>query len=244
MPARPSYSRRADIPADVLAGLNRGEEATQTLAEGLAIDFSALLRQALGMSHEIDPSLGITRRMEIASAALCDAQVAAAREHPSDTVRGWAAFAIGRDEKQPLRDRLTRLAPFAEDPHFGVREWAWLAVRPAIVAEPLVAVEVLARWSESPVAFRRRFASEATRPRGVWCAHIELFKTDPSLALPLLEPMHADPEKYVQDSVGNWLNDAAKSQPDWVRGLCRGWTGHRAAEATTKICKRALRSLS
>ncbi|MBY0374538.1 MAG: DNA alkylation repair protein [Bryobacteraceae bacterium] len=118
-------------------------------------------------------------------------------------------------------------------------------MRPAIVVEPLVAVEVLSSWSESPAAFRRRFASEATRPRGVWCGHIELFKADPSLALPLLEPLRADPEKYVQDSVGNWLNDAAKSQPDWVRSLCRSWTRHRPpAAATTKICKRALRSLS
>lgn len=245
MPARPSYSRRADIPADVLASLNRGEEATQTLAEGLAIDFSELLRAAMGVRVEVDPSLGITRRMEIAAAALSSAQVTAASQHASDTVRGWAAYAIGRNEDQPLRERLARLVPFAEDPHFGVREWAWLAVRPAIVVEPLVAVEVLSSWSESPAAFRRRFASEATRPRGVWCGHIELFKADPSLALPLLEPLRADPEKYVQDSVGNWLNDAAKSQPDWVRSLCRSWTRHRPpAAATTKICKRALRSLS
>lgn len=37
-----------------------------------------------------------------------------------------------------------------------------------------------------------------------------------------LRPIH-DENRYVQDSVANWLNDAAKNQSDWVRGVCRDW---------------------
>ena len=89
----------------------------------------------------------------------------------------------------------------------------------------------------------RRFASEALRPRGVWCAHIASLKREPGKALPILSSLRADPSNYVQDSVANWLNDAAKDQPDWVRGLCAEWLKATPADATRRICHRTLRNL-
>ena len=41
----------------------------------------------------------------------------------------------------------------------------------------------------------------------------------------------------------DWLNDAAKDQPDWVRGLCAEWLKATPADATRRICHRALRNL-
>ncbi|MNC58808.1 hypothetical protein D3C75_1085640 [compost metagenome] len=61
--------------------------------------------------------------------------------------------------------------------------------------------------------------------------------------LPLLETLADDPERYVQDSVGNWLNDAGKSQSDWVRTVCTRWQSTRDSVANAYIRKRALRSL-
>lgn len=230
--------------------LDRGEAETRTLAEGLAVDQAVLMRAVFPeLAWEFDPHarLPISRRMAAAGALLQARLPAEAldalRAHPSDTVRGWAAFAIAAAPDLPLATRLQRLRPLADDPHFGVREWAWLALRPHTVAAVGEAIELLLPWAREDSPYLRRFAVEATRPRGVWSTHIDALKQDPALGLPLLEPLRADPARYVQDSVANWLNDAAKSQPDWVRGLCERWRRESPQAATERICTRATRSL-
>ncbi len=161
--------------------------------------------------------------------------------HPSDTVRGWAAYAVGLLPHLTLEERLVMIRPLADDAHFGVREWAWMGVRAAIAADPARALALLAPWTAETSPFLRRFASEATRPRGVWCAHVGALRADPTPGLMVLEPLSADPERYVQDSVANWLNDAGKDHPDWVRAVCARWNG--GAKATAYIVKRATRNL-
>jgi len=90
----------------------------------------------------------------------------------------------------------------------------------------------------------RRFASEALRPRGVWCAHIAALKQQPQRAMPILSALRDDPSIYVQDSVANWLNDASKDQPEWARSVCRQWLAEAPSVATRRICHRGLRSIA
>jgi 3-methyladenine DNA glycosylase AlkC len=163
--------------------------------------------------------------------------------HPSDIVRSWAAFAAVTGDNRHFDDHLAAIRAFAADRHFGVREIAWMALRPHIQRQVSAAIELLAAWSHESDANLRRFASEATRPRGVWCAHIEVLKSEPQLGLPILEPLKADSSKYVRDSVGNWLNDAAKSQPQFVKGLCKRWKKASPAAETAYILQKATRSL-
>jgi 3-methyladenine DNA glycosylase AlkC len=233
--------------------LNRGLLATTTLAEVLGVDFVQLFRSVfpdadgdLGERVEAIARLGIAARMAAMGALLNQWLGSPAKtelqRHPSDTVRGWACFMIG-DQDGPLLQKLAAIRPLADDPHFGVREWAWLAVRPSIADDVESALALLADWTGDSSERIRRFASEATRPRGVWCKHIPALKTHPESGRNLLDPLRSDPSIYVQDSVANWLNDAAKTRPDWVRLLVADWLHGVPSSETRRIARRALRSI-
>lgn len=255
MSAGRSGKRVADIQPVRLALLNAGAVEAATLTECLAVDFAALMRAALPEIGEDAITTmqqaageGISRRMALAARLIHErrgfAAVGELRDHVSDTARGWACFTIGAAEDMTLAARLAAIQPFSDDHHFGVREWSWMAVRPHITADLDNAIALLAGWTAEPSERLRRFASEATRPRGVWCAHLGPLRQQPEKALPVLEPLRDDPAPYVQDSVGNWLNDASKDRPDWVRTLCARWGAESTAPATAQICKRALRSIN
>lgn len=263
---RKGAKRRSEIPAAVLTALNRGELETVNLVEFLVIDQTRLLKSVL-------TSLGIDQpahRRRLIAAATAQAEVGIMRRtaeigraffetlaehpefseiyarmvrHPSDTVRCWAAYMDTANPSLGFAARLKRVKPFAEDDNAGVREIAWISVR-EIAAELLVEeIERLHSWAKSKNPRIRRFAIEITRPRGVWCRHIPKLKTHPEIALPLLSLCCQDPEKYVQDSVANWLNDASKTRADFVLETCRQWQEEFDCRATARITHRALRTL-
>ncbi|MDD3018743.1 MAG: HEAT repeat domain-containing protein [Comamonas sp.] len=251
---RKGATRAADIPADVLHALSHGELQSATLAEGLALDQARLLRTVFPQlsRHTVQRTdaacqFGILKRMAGIGAALLEELgndgITQCQGHASDTVRGWACFMIGSQAGLSLPRRLAAIRPLADDAHFGVREWAWMAIRPHLAEDLDDAIAHLTKWTTEPSERLRRFASEALRPRGVWCAHIAAFKQQPERALPVLSPLRADLSVYVQDSVANWLNDAGKDRPDWVRELCAQWLQGHPTAATHRICQRALRNL-
>jgi 3-methyladenine DNA glycosylase AlkC len=241
IPARKGARTVATVDKTVLAQLEAGTLETANLTEGLAINMAKLLAVVAprASKNAIDLELGIVQRMAQGGLALRSAKTDLST-HPSDTVRGWAAFAIGQDESVDPIKRLKAIKVFAADSHFGVREWAWMAVRAIVVAKPLESIETFMPWVKDKDANVRRFTSEATRPRGVWAASVPLLRQEPHHALPILEALKHDTEKYVEDSVANWLNDAAKDQPQWVKPLLSQWKSDGVSE---KLLARAARSL-
>jgi 3-methyladenine DNA glycosylase AlkC len=250
-PKRKGAAKISDVTPEIRKQLEAAEIESATLSEGLAIDFPSLIanifpKLAAQARAGIDPKLGITKRMALASEIILIAHgrdiIKTLMQHPSDTVRGWAAYAIAGQPDLSLEDKLKHIKPLADDHHFGVREWAWLAIRPDVAKAPDQSIEILTPWVSNPSQYIRRFACEALRPRGVWSPHIAILKSNPELALPILDPLKSDEARYVQDSVANWLNDAFKSQPEWVIALCEDWQNQSPSKETAYIVKRGLRS--
>ena len=245
---------RADISARDLSALNTGTTSARTLAEALAIDHTILLLAVLPDADEelrarvaAAQKLGILQRMKSVGAALAErldvAEVERLASHPSDSVRGWVCFLHAARATAGPAALLDELRCFVDDGHFAVREWVWMAARPTLTSDLDTSIRILAGWTDDPSERVRRFASEALRPRGVWATHIPELKQHPELGEPILNPLCADPSRYVQDSVSNWINDAARTRPEWAVELCGRWASESTDPATARIVKRALRSV-
>lgn len=260
---RKGAARIALIPDEVLQALNRGAIPTANLNEFLAIDLTQLapaVAQAIGLdpTHErLQDTLAMLgsfkpmKRHGLIAHALHDMAAqspdpdAVAQElvtHPSDVARCWASDWV-RWSGWPLARQLQAQRRLAADPHFGVREMAWAAVRDEVIGDLDTALDLLQVWVSDPDDNIRRFASELTRPKGVWCAPIRALQAEPQRALHLLEPLRADPSRYVQNSVANWLNDASKTQGPWVESVCARWWAESPGAATGYIVRRARRTM-
>lgn len=245
---------RSEIDQAHLDALNAGIASARTLTEALAIDHTILIRHVFPDADDellaevaAAQELGILKRMTRIGGALATrldaADVEHVSRHASDTVRGWACFLLAARHPDAPSEVLERLRRFADDEHFAVREWVWMAARPVLVTNLDASIHLLAGWTADPSERVRRFASEALRPRGVWAAHIGALKERPELGEPILHPLRADPSRSVQDSVANWINDAAKTRPEWAVELCGRWSAESDDAATARIVTRALRSV-
>ncbi len=228
--------------------LQEGLIECRNLQETLQIDIPLLFTHVIpGCKFDsFDHTAGITKKYLAAAACLHSLHgfeiFKLLSTHRSDTVRGVSCYLLGL-QQIPLHRKLEYIRPLADDLNSGVREWAWIALRPSLIEELDAGLEYLSTWIFDRSERIRRFASEFTRPRGVWSPHINELRKRPERALHLLEPLRSDPARYVQLSVGNWLNDAGKDNPEWVIQCCKRWNEESPTIETQKITKRALRTI-
>jgi 3-methyladenine DNA glycosylase AlkC len=262
--SRKGATKTADVPVDVQTLLNLGLIESANLSEWLIVDQLMLAECVFddaGWKHlltdvraELSALKTPTAPKKITAVAAVlnrgwtnrserSAALKVLMSHRSDIVRSWAALMIGNDERLTFDTKLKQIRLLAADENMGVREMAWMAIRNDVFSNPSDCIKRLADWTLEPDARLRRFASEATRPCGVWCRHIPELKQRPEMGLPVLQPLRSDDAKYVRDSVANWLNDASKSRPDWVLELCAGWLKDSSTNETRLIVHRALRTL-
>lgn len=249
-----------DLDLEVIDFLNKGLIETRNLMEWLAIDQLALLQLTLeniGKSNwfaefesvvnaQKKPTANSTVKLIGHTFGLLTSDTKTfdyLRNHTSDLVRCWGCWAESI-QKDSVAELLNVMKPYAADTHFGVREVVIFASKERMIEELDTAISILSEWTDHEDENIRRFAAESLRPVGVWTKKIGAFQENPAMGLPLLEPLKSDASKYVRDAVGNWLNDASKSQPEWVVALCDRWEKASKTKETAYILKKALRTIA
>ncbi|MBT5856152.1 hypothetical protein HOH87_05920 [bacterium] len=115
------------------------------------------------------------------------------------------------------------------------------AVRPFIIKDQARMLATMLEWTQDKDVHVRRLASEGCRPRLPWMIALPALKKDPTPILPILEALKNDPERYVQLSVANNLNDIAKDHPDLTLSTAQKWKG--TSKSTDWVVKHACRTL-
>ena len=248
-----------DLNPEVIEYLNAGKIQTKNLMEWLATDQLVLLKTVLETTGNVQwydsfesavnaqkkPTANSNTKVigevfsQMTYSAFTKENLA---NHQSDIVRCWGCWAESLFHDS-VTDLLTAMKPYAADGHFGVREVVIFASKERLVEDLDTAIEILLSWISDDDENVRRYAVEALRPVGVWTKKIPEFQENPKKGLPLLEPLKSDTSKYVRDSVGNWLNDASKSQPDWVKSVCSRWEKESSTKETAYIIKKGLRTI-
>ncbi len=249
-----------DLNPEVIEYLNAGKIQTANLMEWLATDQLILLKNVLAEMNKMDwfeefespvlmqkkrsansdvkiigQTFGILSRESVLYEKL--------RSHTSDVVRSWSCWGESL-HYDTINSLMTTMRSYAADAHFGVREVVIFASKERMNEDLQTSINILSSWTSSTDENVRRFAAEALRPIGVWVKKIATFQEDPKKGLSLIEPLKSDPSKYVRDSVGNWLNDASKSQPDWVISVCKKWEQESPTKETAYIIKKAMRTIN
>ncbi len=248
-----------DLNPEVITYLNTGKVETKNLMEWLATDQLVLLENILKKVGKTDwfPSFeqavyaqkkptanSNTKVIGETFAQLTDTAFIKDHlyTHTSDIVRCWACW-FESLQHNDIQSLIAAMKPYASDPHFGVREVVIFASKERMIKDLDNAILCLTSWTIDPDENIRRYAAEALRPIGVWTKKIPEFQENPEKGLPILEPLKSDDAKYVRDSVGNWLNDASKSQPEWVQSICSKWEKESPTKETSYILKKALRTI-
>jgi 3-methyladenine DNA glycosylase AlkC len=145
---------------------------------------------------------------------------------------------VTRNGRQKSRLKLSLQTLHALTQRFSME----FALREFLREFPSETLSQLRLWTADPHYHVRRLVSEATRPALPWAPRLEL---PPLSLLPLLEPLHADPTRFVTRSVANHLNDVSKIDPEAVlQTLARWRTERRQNPAELQwICQHALRTL-
>jgi 3-methyladenine DNA glycosylase AlkC len=116
------------------------------------------------------------------------------------------------------------------------------AVRNLVMSNPQKALKTMEKWSKDSSQHVRRCASEGMRISLPWGKKMLEAVGELELFTKILTNLKNDPEKFVQKSVGNNLNDLYKLYPDKANQIISNWQSEPISKETQWIIKHGIRS--
>lgn len=153
---------------------------------------------------------------------------------------GWWLWPLGRYvERHGNEDWKASLAFLKELTKRFTGEYA---IRPLLKEHPQEVMKVLIDWSKDPNVHVRRLACEGVRIRLPWSEKIYVALDEFEHYAEILTNLKDDPEKFVQKSVGNNLNDLYKDAPEKADFLISEWQKTPTTKAQEWIIKHGRRN--
>jgi len=153
---------------------------------------------------------------------------------------GWWLWPIGRYiERNGNKDWKLSLSFLKELTKRFTGEYA---IRPLLKEHPQEVMEELILWTDDENVHVRRLASEGVRIRLPWSKKLLVAIEEFELYRKILTNLKDDPEKFVQKSVGNNLNDLFKEAPEKAEYIIKEWEKTTGSEAQEWIIKHGMRN--
>ena len=153
---------------------------------------------------------------------------------------GWWLWPVGRYvERHGNEDWALSLSFLKELTKRFTGEYA---IRPLLKEHPKETMEELIIWTKDKNVHVRRLASEGVRIRLPWSQKLLVPLDEFERYTRILTNLKDDPEKFVQKSVGNNLNDLYKEDPQKAELIIKQWRESGHSKAQDWIIKHGMRN--
>lgn len=153
---------------------------------------------------------------------------------------GWWLWPIGRYVERHGNENWQVSLDFLKE--LTKRFTGEYAIRPLLKEHPQEVMDELIRWSQEDNVHVRRLACEGVRTRLPWSEKIFVALEEFDRYAIILTNLKDDPEKFVQKSVGNNLNDLYKDAPEKADYLISEWQKTPSSKAQEWIIKHSRRN--
>ncbi len=162
-------------------------------------------------------------------------------EHPEGMFNfGWWLWPIGRYVERYGNENYILSLSFLKE--LTKRFTGEYAIRPLLQAHPKEVMDELIEWTTDKNVHVRRLASEGVRIRLPWSQKLFVALDEFERYATILTKLKDDPEKFVQKSVGNNLNDLYKDAPEKADFIISQWEKTGKSKAQDWIIKHGRRN--
>lgn len=153
---------------------------------------------------------------------------------------GWWLWPIGRYVERHGNENWELSLSFLKE--LTKRFTGEYAIRPLLKEHPKETMDELIVWTKDKNVHVRRLASEGVRIRLPWAQKLYVALNEFERYTAILTNLKDDPEKFVQKSVGNNLNDLYKEAPEKAELIIATWQKCGTSKAQEWIIKHGRRN--
>lgn len=153
---------------------------------------------------------------------------------------GWWLWPIGRYVERHGNENCRLSLSFLKE--LTKRFTGEYAIRPLLQEHPKEVMDECILWTLDENVHVRRLASEGVRTRLPWSKKLYVALDEFDRYVKILTNLKDDPEKFVQKSVGNNLNDLYKDDPEKADFIISQWKKAGQSKAQDWIIKHGRRN--